>query len=186
MRAFLNKQSDGQGEILPVFHLKNWMLSPEIEDKIRKIIQEINSEAFIIEIALHRSKRSILSILVDTDKGITLPEIATLSRKIGWNLEESGDFDIAYTLEVSSPGVGVPLKILRQYIKNIGRNLKVTFNEGKEIKGKLIFVDESMVRLEPLAPKKNKKNRRKGEELSGELEIPFVEIKTAKVLVSFN
>ncbi|MCB9231460.1 MAG: ribosome assembly cofactor RimP [Bacteroidia bacterium] len=162
------------------------MLDPAIEEKIRNIIQEATPEAFIIEIALHQSKRSILSILVDTDEGISLPDITRLSRKISRYLDESGDLEITYTLEVSSPGVGSPLKLHRQYLKNVGRSLKVTLNDGKETEGKLIFADESLIRLEVAPKKKNKKETTGAEEDPSQIEIPFVEIKQAKVLVSFK
>lgn len=163
------------------------MISEALEGKIKEIIQEVAPEAFVIEIALHRSKRSILSIVVDTDEGIPMKKVASISRKVGRYLDESEVLDIAFNLEVGSPGVGQPLKLHRQYLKNIGRNLKVTTLEGKELTGKLIFADEELIRIQPEVPKKNKKNKNKHALASGEeMEVPFAEIKQAKVLVSFK
>lgn len=161
------------------------MLNQAVEEKIREIIAETNPEVYVIEIALHRSRRSILSILVDTDQGITLPEVTKLSRAISKYLDESEVLDFAFNLEVSSPGVGAPLRLLRQYVNNVGRNLKVSLENGSEIEGKLTHVDDNLIKLFPSPSKSKKGKKAEGEELK-EIEIPLSDIKQAKVLVSFK
>ena len=56
--------------------------------------------------------------------------------------------DGTFSLEVSSPGVDEPLKLKRQYIKNIGRYLEIDTTEGNHLEGKLLMADESAIELE--------------------------------------
>ena len=79
-----------------------------------------------------------------------------------------------YVLEVSSPGVGQPLKLKRQYHKNVGRHLDVLTLEGKEYKGKLIDVLPNAIIL---------KFKKKPED---SIVIEFDNIKTAKISISFK
>jgi ribosome maturation factor RimP len=150
---------------------------------IEKLIGETNPDVFVVEIRLHRGKRNVLSVLVDTDRGIRIEECAQLSRVIGAHFDVDPQVDFPYVLEVSSPGLDQPLRIHRQYVKNTGRKLKVLTLAGEVISGKLVTVTDSGVQLE-LEPKGNKKER---EALGIQtIDIPFENIKTAKVLVSFN
>lgn len=157
----------------------------QVEADIREIIAEYSTEVFVVEIALHRGNRSVLSIWVDTDEGITIDSCARISRKLNQYFEESSPFNFPFNLEVSSPGVGRPLKLLRQYHKNVGRKLKVVLNNGDVVKGKLETVTEDSIALLPKA--KKKKKGKKQEEAGPEfLEVPFDNIKEAKVEISFD
>jgi ribosome maturation factor RimP len=95
-------------------------------------------------------------------------------------MEEMGMYpDGDFSLEVSSPGIDEPLKLLRQYKKNIGRTVAVTGNDNSLKEGKLAGVNENSITLE-IAEGKGKKA------VTRELEIPFSEIKETKVQVKFN
>ena len=85
-----------------------------------------------------------------------------------------GDF----SLEVSSPGIEEPLKLHRQYIKNTGRDLEVTLQDGSKQSGKLLSVTENDIVIE-FTEGKNKKAVVK------QLTIPFETIKEAVVLIKF-
>lgn len=87
---------------------------------------------------------------------------------------EDGNF----SLEVSSPGVDEPLKLLRQYQKNIGRSLEITLEDGSKKEGKLIGVTEQHIQLE-YTEGKNKKAT------VHQVDIPFEQVKQAIVLISF-
>ncbi|MEM9930098.1 MAG: ribosome maturation factor, partial [Bacteroidota bacterium] len=87
-----------------------------------------------------------------------------------------------YTLNVSSPGVDRPLKFLRQYRKNIGRNLDVTTLEGDKHTGKLTTVNEDHLILE--AKVRRKEGKRKKTVIE-ETPISFDNIKKAIVKISF-
>ncbi|MCI4666821.1 MAG: ribosome assembly cofactor RimP [Bacteroidia bacterium] len=162
------------------------MLPEEVRTAIEEVIGETNSEAFIVEMKMKRGPKTTLLIKVDTDKGITMTECTTLSRAVSWLLEEKDYFDFAYTLELTSPGVGNPLILHRQYIQNIGRHLQVKLADGNEMKGKLEAVEEEYFMILPLKKKLSKSQRKK---LKGKIEEPketkieFSDILEAKVII---
>ena len=154
----------------------------QVENYIREVIAEHHPDVFVVEIALHRGNRSVLSIWVDTDEGIMIDECARISRRLNQYFEESSPFNFPFNLEVSSPGVGRPLRLMRQYHKNVGRKLKVVLENGDVVKGKLEIVEEDRITLRP-KPKKKKKEEAAAPET---VEVPFDTIKEAKVEISFD
>ena len=99
----------------------------EIADPFLKII-----DAFIVDIhILHDGQRKEVQLFVDTDSGITIGQCTELNRKIGEALELQNIIPSSYVLEVSSPDITKPLKLLRQYHKNKGRQFRVRYrNDG--------------------------------------------------------
>lgn len=140
---------------------------------------------FLVDIQLKASKVSQkVTILVDKDEGITIQECTSISRRLAKQLEELEVFTEAYTLEVSSPGLDQPLILLRQYQKNLGRDLKVTLKTGEVISGKLIDAKESDITLQLPEPKKKAKVPL--DEASLKREIPVDQISKALVQISFK
>ena len=87
-----------------------------------------------------------------------------------------------YTLEVSSAGVGKPLKFARQYVKNIGRTIEVKKFDGDKIKGELSQANEDEIGVVFDETIKEGKKKKK---VKTEVVIPMNEIKEAKIKVSF-
>ena len=75
----------------------------------------------------------MVQLFVDTDSGITVGQCTELNRNIGEALELQNIIQNSYILEVSSPDLMKPLKLLRQYRKNIGRQFHVRYRKGDEI-----------------------------------------------------
>lgn len=151
------------------------------EHRIRELVEEKiadREDLFIVSIDVINNK--IVEILVDGDQGIAIDDCVKISRHVGFHLEEEEVFDNAYRLEVSSPGVDKPLKLLRQFIKNIGRNVRVLLNDGKTMEGKLLDANEENIYIEY----KKKEKGKKAEVLQEA--IPFSGIKETKVLISFK
>jgi ribosome maturation factor RimP len=121
-----------------------------------------------------------LKVLIDADQGVSIENCALVSRLVGEEIEAKGLLPDAYILEVSSPGVDYPLDSKRQYTKNIGRNLKVTNLDGKEIEGRLLEVGSSEIKLLVKIKEKGKKAQEQ------EINVPFEQIKKSIVLVSFK
>lgn len=100
----------------------------EIREKVQTLLSSIldRQAAFLIEVSI-RNERSgkLIQVYADTDKGITIEECAQISRELERELDREGVIPGPYKLEVSSPGLERPLKLLRQYRKNIGRRFKV-------------------------------------------------------------
>ncbi|MCE7041436.1 ribosome maturation factor RimP [Dyadobacter sp. CY312] len=113
---------------------------------------------FLVNILIKPSKVSQkVTILVDSDEGITIQECTSISRRLAKQLEELEVFTEAYTLEVSSPGLDQPLTLFRQYRKNIGRNLKVTLKNGEVVSGTLTEAEEDQIKIQLPEPKKKPK-----------------------------
>ena len=160
------------------------MLAPELEKKISQLIEDHIPTAFLVDIQLKRGKKQLLSIKVDKDGGISLAECSTISRMLGRVLEDEPNFDTAYTLEVSSPGVGFPLKLHRQYVNNIGRQLSVKCVDDITKEGELKQVEEDFIILGPLLKKQKKGKKKKStEEALPDRKIFFNEILESKVII---
>ena len=96
-----------------------------------------------------------IKVYLDGDNGITIDKCVTLNRKLYKELEESdmypgGDF----SLEVSSAGLDEPLKLRRQYNKNINRNVEVVMLDGQKFIGKLVNVGDKEITIEEYKGKK--------------------------------
>jgi len=154
----------------------------ELKERIEALATEhIKDDShFLVDIVISSKKGpSKILILLDGDEGVNIDDCAELSRSVGFQLEEQEVLDSKYTLEVSSPGVDYPLKTIRQYKKNVGREVKITSVTDEEIKGVLKGVGEEVIVLD----KKIKKGKKI--ELS-EVEIPLQDIKKTIVQISFK
>jgi ribosome maturation factor RimP len=105
------------------------LTAPYIESHLNGILPEF--DAYLVDVHLNRGhRRLVVQVLVDTDAGITIGQCAEISRRLGKILDEDTKVDGSYELEVSSPGIDRPLKLLRQYRKNVGRTFRVTKNDA--------------------------------------------------------
>jgi ribosome maturation factor RimP len=106
-------------------------------------------DAFIVDIQIvPNEQRKVVQLYVDTDTGITIGQCSELSRQLSASLELQDVVPNSYILEVSSPGLKRPLKLLRQYRKNVGRQFRVCFkkdNGVKEILAKLTGVESELM-----------------------------------------
>jgi ribosome maturation factor RimP len=71
-------------------------------------------------------RRRLLRVIVDADSGVSLDDIALVSREVSARLDGTGAMgDAPYTLEVSSPGVDRPLTEPRHWRRAAGRLVRV-------------------------------------------------------------
>jgi ribosome maturation factor RimP len=117
-------------------------------------------------------------VIVDGDNGITIDDCASISRELSATLDDSALVDENYMLEVSTPGLDHPLKLKRQYKKNIGRKLKVKLPDTI-VEGTLTEVNEDTIVLSQETGSGKKKEVKI-------IDIQFSEIEKAFVLVSFK
>lgn len=153
----------------------------QIEKRVRELVEEKiadRSDLFIVSITM--LKNGILSILLDGDQGISIDNCVAVSRHVGFHLEEENVIEHAYRLEVSSPGIDSPLVSLRQYTKNIGRDVRVKLVNGDKKEGKLLGATENEVTIEEKVKEKGKKAELK------EVVLPVDQIKETRVLISFK
>ncbi len=153
----------------------------QVEKRVIELVEEKiadRPELFLVDVKLLPNHKLIIQ--VDGDQGISIQDCAAISRHVGFHLEEENVIDKAYNLEVSSPGVGEPLKLNRQYTKNIGREVSVKLANGDKIEGELLSINESTVVLEAKVKEKGKKAQ------LVETPIELNNIVETKVLISFK
>lgn len=152
------------------------------------VVKNLNKEdLFLVDVLVSGSQGGTkkITVLIDGDKGVSVEDCAELSRKLGIELETENLIDTAYILEVSSPGIDLPLKLKRQYKKNVGRKLSVLLNDQETKTGKLAEVNENSIVLE-------EELKEKGAGIKGKkvnttvVEIPFDQIMKSNVLIAFN
>jgi ribosome maturation factor RimP len=152
------------------------------EELIRKCLQEELPQRglFLVEVAAKPGNR--FTVFVDSMKGVTLEECIGVSRFIESKLNrEAEDFE----LEVSSPGLGNPLKLPQQFQKNLGRVLDVITFDGIKTTGKLVSAEEEMIRLEVETLERDVHSRKKIKVVKT-WERRIEDIKTAKVGISLK
>jgi ribosome maturation factor RimP len=137
------------------------------------------SGLFVVDI--HVSPSNNIRILVDSPKGVSLGECISLSKAIEGSLDrDQYDFD----LEVSSPGLSEPLKVVSQYSKNIGRDVEVIAQDGQKHTGRLIRITgNGFVIAEHIKIKGEKK---RPEIKTMEREFDYNLIRSTKVVVSYK
>ena len=113
---------------------------------------------------------------------VSISDCVDISRQIEHNLDrEEEDF----SLQVSSPGLGKPLRDYRQYIKNIGRHLELILVTGEEFEGEIMAADQEKIEV-----KESKKEKIEGKKKKELVEINHVlsypEIKQAKIKILFK
>jgi ribosome maturation factor RimP len=123
----------------------------ELLDEIRKLAEtHLKDEShFVVEVITNlRQYPKKLLVILDGDKGISIDDCAELSRELSNALDEGNLISDAFVLEVSTPGLDQPLKSKRQYVKNIGRKVKVNLKlKDKTVEGKLTAVHEERIEL---------------------------------------
>lgn len=152
----------------------------DLAEEIRKLAElNLAQGQFIVDVLVssRQGPKKVL-VIADGDQGINIDDCAEISRQLSKTLDEVGLIEDNYTLEVSTPGVEHPLKLKRQYRRNIGRNLRIKL-PGKMVEGKLSEVNDDNIKLTQETGSGKKKE-------TTMVEIPFTEIEKAFVLVSFK
>jgi ribosome maturation factor RimP len=147
------------------------------KDKIRKLVEEQieGTDIFIADVKVSSANK--ITVLVDTNKGITIDECVSVSRHIEKNLDrDKEDFE----LMVSSPGLEMPFVVLEQYIKNEGKKVVVLDNDGGRYQGILKNITAGGFELETEVRKKGEKAVLK------EISFNFEQVRSTKTLIEFK
>lgn len=147
-------------------------------DKVKKLLGPLLEEdVFLVDMKVKPTNN--FKIYLDADSGLAIEKCIKINRALYKKMEEEGLYpDGDFSLEVSSPGIDEPLKLHRQYNKNVGRNIEVKLKDGSVKEGKLINVSETEITLE-FTEGKGKKA------VQQQLQLPFSEIQQTKVLIKF-
>lgn len=151
------------------------------KEKVSELLNaglEEKPSIFLIDLTITDAFKIIVTL--DGDNGVTLQDCIDISRAIEHNLDrEEQDF----SLEVASGGVSAPLKLVRQYKKNIGRTLQVK-TATEIITAELVDANDEFITLAWTArePKKIGKGKETVEKRQG---LPYTDIKEAIVTITF-
>lgn len=157
-----------------------YMNSDSVLNSIEQIVNTfLESEPgyFLVEIKIKPTNN--IKVFIDGDNGISIEKCVQFNRQLYKIIESKNFFPPGeFSLEVSSPGIDKPLKLERQYLKNVGRNVEVNFNEGTAIIGRLLQVSNNDIIVEQTTGKGKKAETK-------QLVIPFSNIKTITVQIEF-
>ena len=123
-------------------------------------------------------RKRVLSVVVDSDTGADLDQIADVSRALSAKLDETDAMgEGEYTLEVGTPGAERPLKEHRHYVRALDRLAKFQLADGGEVVARILEVDDEGLDVEVPGVKGRKATSRR---------LAFSEIDKARVQVEFN
>ncbi len=162
--------------------LPSFYTTMTFKEKVTNLLEEGLLEKpslFLVDLTISESYK--ITVTLDGDNGVTLQDCIDISRVIDNNLDRE---EQDYSLEVASAGVSTPLKLVRQYKKNIGRTLKVK-TATETIEAKLEAATEESITLSWTAREPKKVGKGK-ETVEHQREIPYSEIKEAIVIIIFN
>lgn len=147
-----------------------------LEQRVEALIST-EPDLFLVEIRIKPTNN--IKVFIDGDRGISIEKLVQYNRRLYKQLEEENMFPNGdFSLEVSSPGLDEPLKLHRQYLKNIGRYVEVTDKEGVQKEGKLINATETEIVVE--------EQKGKGKKMETvQHTIPFEDIKMTKIQIKF-
>ena len=149
------------------------MITKEV---IKDIVLSVTSDTafFLVDVKVDSANK--IFVEMDKPEGITIEECIFISRAIETGLNrDTEDFD----LEVSSPGLNMPFKVMDQYHKNCGRQVNVVKRDGKKISGLLQQVDDEGIILE-IEAKIKEAGQKRTKTVMQTVAIKFSEIKTTK------
>ncbi|HLW40606.1 MAG TPA: ribosome assembly cofactor RimP [Brumimicrobium sp.] len=154
----------------------------EIEKLALERMEELDKGLFVVAISI--SSSNVIQVEIDKEDGsVSIEDCVSVSRNIEHNLDrEKQDFE----LQVSSAGLDKPFRVVKQYVKNIGNEVKIILNEkNKSIEGVLKNANEKGIVLE-VSTKEKVEGKKKKEIVVRDYEFTYDEIKETKIIISFK
>ena len=141
--------------------------------------EKLADDQFLVDITV--SLGNVIHVMVDSDTGISINQIVEISRHIESNLDrDAEDFE----LSVFSAGLTEPLKLVRQYKKNQGKEIEVLLANGQKLNGLLVGVEDQGIDLE-VTTKEKLEGSKKKELVTKVHHLEYSEIKEAKKILKF-
>lgn len=113
-----------------------------VEDIVVSHLQGTSGDLYLVDVVVHPGNRIVVDL--DSDEGVAIDDCVRLTKYI----EERLDRDIEdYELEVGSAGLTSPLKVLRQYVATIGREVEVLCRGGVKERGMLLSATEREIAI---------------------------------------
>ena len=100
------------------------LITKQVADLVQPILDEIGFELVDVEY-LSKYGKWVLRMYIDREGGVTIDDCARVSRELGDLIDIKNVIEHEYVLEVSSPGIDRPLKKEKDFIRAIGKKIKV-------------------------------------------------------------
>lgn len=150
--------------------------------QILALIDEKLQEKKFFVVHLDVKPGNNIQLEIDGPEGFTIKDCVDFSRQIEHNLDrEAEDFE----LHVSSPGLDKPFRVIEQYQKYKGREVRVVQNNGEVVEGVLEVVNENEIQI-TYSFKQKIEGKKKKETIVKEEIIPFTNIKETTIIISFK
>lgn len=144
-------------------------------------IAELDNGCYLVSVEVLPG--NLIQVELDNElRGVAVEDCISVSRNIEHNLDRDEE---DFKLEVSSPGLSNPLKVWKQYKKNVGRELDIKVDESKKRTGKLISADEEGIEMEFTTKERVEGKKKKIKVVSTE-KYNYNEIIEAKIVISFK
>ncbi|MBS1126267.1 MAG: ribosome maturation protein RimP [Nitrospirae bacterium] len=150
----------------------------DMKKKIQELADSIAGQfaVDIVDVELSGSSRKpLIRIFIDKENGVTLDDCGKFSRALSALLDVEDPIPTSYVLEVSSPGLDRPLKVMRDFERSIGKLVRIVTRT--KIDGQYVFTGR-LTRVE-------------GEHIilsfdDKEMEIPFDQISRARLEIELK
>ena len=115
------------------------------------IIERMNFELVDVEY-VKEGGTWYLRAYIDKEGGITVNDCEAVAREMNEILDREDFVEDSYVFEVSSPGLGRPLKKEKDYVRSMGKEVEIrtyrAINREKEFYGILVAHDAATVTIE--------------------------------------
>jgi ribosome maturation factor RimP len=161
----------------PNFFPDNEMIrKQEIEGILKEVL---GKDDFLVSVAVSHSNK--ITVTVDSYQGATIDKCINISRRIESKLDrDKEDFE----LEVTTPGLDSSFKVREQYIKHIGKEVKLYIKDNP-LRGKLLQLNETSILFGYEVEEKTEGKKKKQKVLKQE-EIEIENIKWIKPVIKFK
>ena len=152
----------------------------KVLELIEERFAELDNGLFLVDLSI--SKTNQINIEIDKHVGgVSVKDCMAVSRNVEHNLDrEEADFE----LHVSSAGIDRPLRVLAQYVKNIGRTVEIIKNDGAQLEGVLKAASETEIEIETSRIEKIE-GKKKKETIVEQIVLPLNSIKETKIVIIF-
>ncbi|WP_030944935.1 ribosome maturation factor RimP [Streptomyces sp. NRRL S-646] len=156
-------------------------MSTTQSERLRELLEPlVSSQGLDLEeIAVDSvGRKRVLRVVVDSDNGADLDQIADVSRALSAKLDETDAMgEGEYTLEVGTPGAERLLKEHRHYVRATGRLVKFQLTDGDELVARILEADDEGLDLEVPGVKGRRPTARR---------LAYPDVDKARVQVEFN
>ena len=123
-----------------------------LSEVLAPVVEQTGADLENVDVS-KAGKRSVVRVVVDRDGGVSMDDVADVSRAVSDALDQLDEAEPdalgpSYVLEVTSPGVDRPLTAPRHWRRNVGRLVTVVLKEGANVTGRITSADDNNIVLD--------------------------------------